>query len=330
MLRLIAPLIALTVLAAPAFAACQGNDLRPAMDMDQQARLAERLDGRPYSTGNHWTAEKDGERLHLIGTVHLQDPRLDAPVARLTPLIESAAMVLVELTTQGRDALTASMAREPGIMILQDTTLPELMTEDDWQLLSSAVTARGVPPFVAAKFQPWYVSMLLSMPACLAQDLATQQGLDFQIETRADAAGVPTRALEDFDAAIRIFGEIPIEVQITMLRAALIAPEGAEDLLETLMAAYAEERHAESWLVTTLLAAGADGVSDTQNDAAEAAFEQRLLTERNIAWIPVIEQALADTDGPVIAAFGAAHLSGENGVLNLLAQKGYRLTRQPF
>jgi len=39
----------------------------------------------------------------------------------------------------------------------------------------------------------------------------------------------------------------------------------------------------------------------------------------------VIEAALAD--GPVVAAFGALHLSGEDGVLALLQGAGFSLER---
>ncbi len=330
MLRLIAPLFALLAFAAPLHAACQGQDLRPTLSPDQRAELADMLDTRPFTTGNHWTAEKDGEVLHLIGTVHLDDPRLAGPIARLIPVVESASMVLLEMTAKERNQLTSSMATDPGLIVLKDTTLPELMSEDDWQLLSKAMSARGIPPFMAAKFQPWYISMLLGMPPCLAQELAEQNGLDARIEAAADAANIPTRALEPFDVALKVFGDTPIEDQITLMRSALADPEGSADLFETLMAAYVDQHHAESWLVTTLLSPIEANQSPEDAAAATAAFEHSLLINRNKNWIPVLEQALSETEGPVVAGFGAAHLSGEFGVLNLLAKKGYHMTRQPF
>ena len=61
-----------------------------------------------------------------------------------------------------------------------------------------------------------------------------------------------------------------------------------------------------------------------------ADFGAAMLADRNRAWLPVILDTLAGTDKPVIAAFGAAHLGGEDGVLNLLAQEGFTLTREPF
>ena len=49
------------------------------------------------------------------------------------------------------------------------------------------------------------------------------------------------------------------------------------------------------------------------------------MTERNRAWIPVIEAAAPK--GPVVAAFGALHLSGTDGVLALARARGFTLER---
>jgi len=57
---------------------------------------------------------------------------------------------------------------------------------------------------------------------------------------------------------------------------------------------------------------------------------EALLAQRNRDWMPVILKAAATTEGPVIAAFGAAHLPGAEGVAQLLEDEGFTLTREPF
>jgi uncharacterized protein YbaP (TraB family) len=46
-----------------------------------------------------------------------------------------------------------------------------------------------------------------------------------------------------------------------------------------------------------------------------------MINRRNRAWVPVISAAA--TKGPLVVAFGALHLSGSEGVLNLLVQDGW-------
>lgn len=64
----------------------------------------------------------------------------------------------------------------------------------------------------------------------------------------------------------------------------------------------------------------------TQTKAARelALVDRAMIASRNASWIPVPEAQAAH--GPILAAFGALHLSGETGVLNLLAQRGWHLS----
>ena len=77
--------------------------------------------------------------------------------------------------------------------------------------------------------------------------------------------------------------------------------------------------------VVRLQAAQGSGLTAEQIEADFALMEEVLILSRNRAWVPVIEAAAAK--GPVFAAFGALHLSGDEGVLNLLSADGYRIDR---
>lgn len=316
--------------ALPLHAACAGQDLRPTLSAAEQYALDAAMDAIPYAEGNHWRATRGDEVIHLVGTMHLADPRFDAIAARLAPVIETAGRVLLEMTDDEEQKLQDSLGSDPSMLILQDTSLPELMGDADWALLSEAMRARGMPPFMAAKFQPWYISMLLSMPACMPLDEAARDGLDARIEALADGAGVPTLALEPFDTAFHAFGATPRDTQVAMVRSALAAPEANEDLFATLLAAYFEQAHAQSWQVSAVLAPRISPLAPDENDAVFSQIEQTLLHDRNRRWIPVLTKAAAEADGHILAAFGAAHLSGDVGVLNLLAQDGFTLERMPF
>jgi uncharacterized protein len=70
------------------------------------------------------------------------------------------------------------------------------------------------------------------------------------------------------------------------------------------------------------------GYTRDQIDAEFAAMEEVLMSARNRAWIPVLTDAAAE--GPVFAAFGALHLAGQDGVLNLLQREGFTLEELPL
>ncbi len=315
---------------SPAWSVCAGDDLRQSLTEAEATALDAALKDKPYPIGNHWRATKEDKVVHLIGTMHLDDPRFDTIVPGLAPIVETADLLMLEMTDTEEEQLKTSLQSDPSLLILQDTSLPELMGDEDWALLSDAMRARSMPPFMAAKFQPWYVSMLLSIPTCMSLTDAESGGLDSRLESIADEAGVPKVALEPFETGFKAFASVSLDTQISMLRASLTAPDANEDLFATMLAAYFDEENAASWELSMVLAPRLSPLSETENEAIFSTMNQMLLVQRNRAWIPEILSALDGSQGHVVAAFGAAHLAGNDGVLALLEQEGFNLTRMPF
>jgi len=320
--------LCLAILAGPV-AACNGSDLRATLDADEKAHLADQLDGMPFAIGNHWRATREGKTVHLVGTMHLADQRLDGPVDRLRDIVRNADLLLLEMTNKDEQAMQARLTSDPDFLLLSDTTLPELLSEDDWAQMSDALSARGLPPFMAARFQPWYVSMLLAIPPCADLDDLSSGGMDAQLESIAEGAGVRRAALEDVETIFSAFTDQPRDMQIDMMLSALVDSQVSEDMFETLLAGYFDEATAEGWAVSALLA---QRYSPIEPEAAADIFEiieQQLLFDRNEAWIPVISDA-SNEHNAIVVAFGAAHLPGEKGVLALLEAEGFAIERLPF
>ncbi|MCR8550760.1 TraB/GumN family protein [Salipiger sp. P9] len=317
-------------LAAAGAAQCVGQDLRQTLNPEERARLDLLMADVPYASGNRWRAERDGEIIHLVGTIHLSDPRLGAPLERLRPVVAASGAVLLEMPRAEQAKLMQAISSQPGLLLLTDKTLPELMPEEDWAALAEAAEAHGIPPFMAAKFRPWYLSMMLALPACAKSALDSRDGLDFRIEALAEAQGVPTVALESFDTTFGIFNAEPLDEQIEMMSVSLTTQGEDADGMATTIAAYFDEAAGEMWKFSEIQIARS-GLY-TPEEAAQMMQESgdAILSQRNHAWIEVILQTAKTTEKPIVAAFGAAHLPGEDGVLNLLARAGFTLTREPF
>jgi uncharacterized protein len=330
MIRTLA-LLALTVtlLASPLRARCAGENLFMSMEPDRLAAITAAADAVPFPHGNHWRATRGNDVITLIGTYHFDDARHMATLAAITPALTSATTVLVEAGPEEQAALLDLIARDPGrMMITEGPTLLESLPPATWDRLSVALAQRGVPGFMAAKLQPWYVAVMLAVPPCAMADMADPKGLDRMVIDTALDAGVPVRALEPFDTIFTLFGAMSDDEVVAMIDSTLAVEDRAEDYFATLADSYFAGTSRMIWEYMRDETRNLPGYTPERIEAEFARMEELLMAARNRAWIPVLTEAAAK--GPVFAAFGALHLSGEDGVLNLLQSEGFDIEPLPL
>lgn len=320
---------AFSLLSAPLHAECAGSNLLAEMAPEKRAAITAAADAVPFPRGNYWRATRGEDVITLIGTYHFDDPRHGPTLQVVTPVIESATTVLLEAGPDEERALKELIARDPSKMMITDgPTLIEQLPPAVWTQLQGAMGQRGVPGFMAAKMQPWYVAVMLSIPPCAMQQMQDPKGLDGMVIDAAQAAAVPVRGLEPFDTVFRIFDAMSPEETVAMIQSTLAVEDRSEDYSATLADAYFAGESRVIWEYMRDVSYGLPGYTPEKVDAEFARLEELLMNARNRSWIPVLTQAAAE--GPVFAAFGALHLSGEEGVLNLLQQEGFTLKALPL
>ncbi|MFE3838624.1 TraB/GumN family protein [Pseudogemmobacter sonorensis] len=315
--------------AAPARADCSGTNMFEELQPSEQAALRSSAEAQPFAQGNFWRASRGDESLTLIGTYHFDDPRHDPTLAALRPLIAEAPALLVEAGPEEEAALMQALSDNPGLIFINDgPSLLDRLPPDTWKRLSEALEARGIPGVMAARFQPWYATVVLALAPCALESGQTPRGLDGMLIEAAGALSVPVRALEPYDTLFAIFEGFDERQEIDMIESSLAMEGRSEDFAATLADLYFAGESRLIWELMRELSYGQPGYSREEVDAEMAVMEEAMMTRRNLAWIPVIEAAAAE--GPPVVAFGALHLSGEAGVLNLLAERGWTLEPLPF
>ncbi len=328
-------LLGLTGLNLPgaARAQCQGRDLLPDMAPDARAALQARAEKVPYGTGLLWRAtrsEADGARtvLTIFGSYHLHHARTQAHFELLRPIGEAADVAWFEMNATDMATFEREAAQNPAVLFRNEgPTLPEQLSEADWQLVREKMAARGFPGFLTAKMKPIFVSMMLGLSPCQMRAMQDpdKKGIDDVLARHFEGAGKDTRSLEHYLTALSVMDGVSHKDQIDMLRLSLYLPQDPDDILETMYRAYLREEIAVFWEYGRYLslAHGGDGVEE---DFAQ--LEDLLLSRRNRAWVDLL---LRDAVGGThFLTFGAAHLIGENGVLALLRGAGFTIERMPL
>ncbi|WP_170769023.1 TraB/GumN family protein [Ruegeria lacuscaerulensis] len=311
-----------------AYAACEGRDLRPDLSAEMQDQIQQALVNFPYPEGNHWIATKDGATLHLIGTVHTNDARMDAVVERLEPTLSQADAFYFEVTKAEMDAFQQGLAEDLSpVLITSGPTLIDMIPAEQWETLSQGLADRGIPSWMGAKMRPWFLSMTLGVPPCMVHEPNASYGMDARLTDLAAEYDIPQFSLETTAELMAMFNEFPMEQQVQSLVRMADAFESSEDQLATMLNAYLEEKHGEILQFARLQGLETSGLTEEIFDEEWDGFEEQLLIGRNNNWMAHI---LDIQDQTAVIAVGAGHLGGEHGLLNLLEQAGYTLERGPF
>ncbi|WP_339113216.1 TraB/GumN family protein [Thioclava sp. GXIMD2076] len=324
--RLLQAVLVLGGVLAPiaAEAACTGRNLFDAMPRATRMALTEKARQTAYGQGVVWRATKGTQSIILVGTNHVPDPRHLALQQALLPEFDKISALLVEAGPDEEAALQKAMGERSDLMFMADKTLPDMMSQRDWQALRQLGADRGIPAPLLAKMQPSFVMITLSMPRCMLGSLqAGQGGVDKRMMAEAQARNVPIMPLEPFDTLFTLMEGVPQEDEIAMLKSAMEATEDGDATMATMADLYARGEIQLIWEFERqqALDRGEDPAAVTHQLAIT---HDLLITTRNRNWMPVIEKAAAK--GPIMVAAGALHMVGGDGLLTLLAQEGWQIS----
>lgn len=260
-----------------------------------------------FSRGLLWKIETPGTAASfLLGTFHSGDPRITTLPCPVKEVFDRAASYTMEMITNG--AGIVSMAE--AMFFSDGKTLKDVTGEPLYRDTLRAVG--GGPNGAIDNMKPWAVMMMLSNP---------RPGgglfLDMALQLEATRQGKPTYGLETMQEQISVFNGMSLEDQVSLLRDAVQTHTATDAAMEELTQAYLKRD------LTGLLAL------DEKYKPADArvydVMMDRLLTQRNRNMAERMRARLKE--GNAFIAVGALHLPGETGLLRLLSDAGYRVTR---
>jgi len=236
-----------------------------------------------------WRAGPAERPVHLLGTVHQGVPPEDLPPAAWEALAASERLVL-EVDLEAVPEAPAS---------LPDDRLDELLGPEDWAALRELLP--GVDPEELARLEP------IAVRNRLYELLVGVEPLEPALLARARALGLEVGWLEEVEEQVALLrGDR--EAALAGLRRVVRDPDALARSSERLRRAYVERR------VEELLAGGARTL---------AALDVAARTRR---WLPAVEDALLEGERTLFAV-GVAHLLGPDGLVGLLRQRGWTVTR---
>lgn len=267
------------------------------------------------------------EPSYLFGTIHMipEEHYLLSPNAQHA--FDESAQIVFEIDTEAMTNPAAMMGLMGKMYMNNDTSLADLVSQEDYTLVSNHFEEIGLPMVFLSKIKPMFLTVLagdemknMGLEGGLTAGGEGIKSYELELTTRAKEQKKTILGLETAEFQMSLFDSIPYTAQAKMLVDAVKTEKDTtanEDdaSFEKMIELYTNE---DIQGMQSLMGSSEDGIG---------AYEDILLLKRNRNWIPVMETIMAENTA--FFAVGAGHLGGEEGVIELLRKAGYTLKAIP-
>jgi hypothetical protein len=252
-----------------------------------------------------WAVEKDGKTTYVLGTMHMGvDPEARIPDVVWRKLDEAPAFAIeTDLSKAG----AIDVMRHDGGSLHAD------LGDTYWKKLEDALGADAARRMDHMK--PMIPATLLSM-----RGLPETPAMDGALFGRAESEHKKIVFLEPIEREEQVLEKW---MDVRALEAMLDDLPAGEQHSKDMLAAYVAGDEARIQALTD--AERADFKKAGRTDAEYDQQMEELLFARNASWVPELEELHAA--GGAFVAVGAMHLIGKRSVLDLLRQRGFKVTR---
>lgn len=255
-----------------------------------------------------WSVTDDSGRQNwLLGTMHSEDPRLLEWPAPLMNALQQADRIALELVPDA-----GMLERLQDAMVSRERQLDEVLDPQLYDRVVTVLTEKyGMTESAVKRLRPWAVALTLA-----TQPPQTGMYMDLMLSYRAQGAGLDVVALEEVDEQIDFLAGLSLEDQISLIRETVDDHGAYQAVFDDLVSAYLEGDLDRLDAVAGRQMAGLDERIVRYFNEEGLVARNRKMLDRAEAWLE---------EGGLIIAVGALHLHGEEGMVALLRERGWRV-----
>ena len=261
-----------------------------------------------YDSGLLWQIEApNGKKSQLFGTMHLVDKDMNTVFDLISYQIKQSRMVFIEYTLEQTDALFISEH-----LVHTKAAISTKLSNQELGKLKKFFQENHIPFDSLKNASPSLIYSYLINPGSIS-DLQ----IDFKIADFAHKQKIPVKGLENARDVFEKMLAFDNKFYIFALKNRLSQINTLPSYRKRLKILYFKED-----LPGLLFSVHEKNISPEINQA----FMNTLINQRNIHMFNRTRKEL--DKGQVFIAVGAAHLGGEKGLISLLKNAGYKMTRQ--
>ena len=262
-----------------------------------------------------WKISDDKNSVFLLGSIHYLRKKNYRLNQAILDAFDGSKTLVLEIDLNSTAAEAAQRLTLEKAVYRDGTTLAQNVAPETYQLAAQRAKELGVDMRIMNPMKPWFVALTLVAIKLQSLGLDANSGVDRYLAQRAKNNGKATRGLETLEFQIGLLDQLPKTDQEQMLRETVRELDLLDKNIDEIVQSWAK---GDVDLLARLLLAGMKEYPEVY---------QRIVVERNRRWLPEIEKLIHDGSGAMLVV-GAAHLVGQDGVIEMLKAKGYRVEQK--
>ena len=257
-----------------------------------------------------WRVSKGKNQLYIGGTVHLLG-KSDYPLPdEYEQAFREIDLLVLEADLDALSRPKAQAQLVQSLMYTDGTTLKSAIKPKTYRALAHYCKSAGLSIKSMQAMKPSMVVLTLTMAELKRLGLAGA-GVDHKFLDKAKTAGKKITGLESAETQINALGKMGKGHEDELILSTIKEIKQTPKFMDEMKTA---------WRFGNLVDLEKVGIKTIRAEFPE--LNQRLLTNRNTAWLPKIKAMLA-TPGRELILVGVLHLAGNDGVLAQLKKQGY-------
>lgn len=259
-----------------------------------------------------WQVDGENNKVFLLGSVHmLSEKQYPLPAVFDSVYAQSAAVFFEVNIDSAQSPQAAGLLMSQGLLAGQKT-LKDLLADSVFLKVKETLNHFDQPIEFYLKMKPWLVALMLNQLNMQALKLNPQLGLELYFSRKAKQDRKPTKGLESLNEQISFLSGLSEINPNTLVMETIKEIETGQQSLDELLTAW---QTGNGRALDSLINVGLKEFPEVG---------EMLLVKRNQNWLKKIEPLLKEKQNYLIVV-GAGHLVGDQGLVQLLRQKGYQI-----
>ncbi|MDP8210909.1 MAG: TraB/GumN family protein [Candidatus Stygibacter australis] len=266
-----------------------------------------------------WQVEKGDITVNLCGSVHLMRPDYYPLREEIEQAFEESEILVLEFDINKIDMNKIQELINTRGLYPEGDSLKTDLGEEYYEKLGSELAEYKYTVESVKNQKPWYMTMTLSSVRVSELGYTAEGGTDLYFAQKAKGHK-EIQQLETAEAQFEMLSGMDEHIQIEYLKELIDKREEFNQEVEELM---------QSWI------AGDDSTmyrlmnEEIKENPELTGYYDKLFTERNLNMTDKIEQYLTgDNKKEYFIVVGSGHYLGEDGIVNLLRERGYSVVRK--